>query len=71
MFNYLKIFFFIIIAIVCGLGFYFRNEHPHFIWQRLPVFESVFGFLGCIVFVFVAKILGKILLQKEEDYYDD
>lgn len=32
-------------------------------------FPAVFGFLGCVAMVFVAKFLGSILKRKD-DYYD-
>ena len=67
----LKIAFFLSIILSCLLGFVFPNENPHFFWQKLPVFEALFGFIGCIVVVFVAKFLGRFLLQKKEDYYND
>ena len=67
----LKWLFILSIAVSCVLGFIFRNEHPHFIWQKIPVFEAVFGFVGCVVFVFLAKTIGKKWLQREEDYYDN
>ena len=71
MVKYIKLSFFVIIIIVCGLGFIFYNKHPHFIWQKVPVFEAIFGFLGCLLFILIAKTLGKLFLQKKEDYYDD
>jgi len=71
MLKFLKVLFFLSIIISCILGFYFRNEHPHFIWQKIPVFDAIFGFVGCAVVIVIAKTLGHIWLQKEEDYYDD
>lgn len=67
----MKPLFFISIIMSCILGFYFQHPHPHFIWQKIPVFDAVFGFIGCVVIIVVSKALGKIWLQKEEDYYDD
>ena len=66
----LKWIFYIAIVVSCVLGFYFRAEHPHFIWQKIPVYDALFGFIGCLVLIVVAKTLGHYLLQKEEDYYD-
>jgi hypothetical protein len=39
-------------------------------WNRLPVFFSLFGFFGCILLIGLSWILGKILLRKNERYYD-
>lgn len=62
--------FYIAIVVICILGFYFRVEHPHFIWQKIPVYDALFGFIGCLVLIVVAKTSAHYLLQKEEDYYD-
>ena len=58
------------IAAVCFLGFIFPYPHPHFWWQKIPVFDAVFGFIGCIVIILFAKNLGHFWLTKDEDYYD-
>ena len=39
-------------------------------WNVLPIFYSVFGFVGCFMLVFVAKMLGKLFVQQDESYYD-
>jgi len=39
-------------------------------WNRIPGFFAIFGFVGCIVIIFFAKLLGKLFLRKEDDYYD-
>ena len=47
----LKTILYISIAATCILGFLFPNEHPHFWWQKIPVFDAVFGFVGCVVII--------------------
>ena len=66
----LKYILYISIVVSCILGFMFPNKHPHFWWQEIPVFDAVFGFIGCIVIVLVSKWLGHGWLMKKEDYYD-
>jgi hypothetical protein len=51
------------------LGVFFRPHHPHFWWEKIPVFDAVFGFLGCILIILGSKALGHHWLQKGEDYY--
>ena len=53
------------------MGLFFRPEHPHFWWERIPIFDAIFGFLGCIVIVLGSKALGHHWIQKDEDYYHD
>ncbi|MCX5916122.1 MAG: hypothetical protein NTX30_05460 [Deltaproteobacteria bacterium] len=65
-----KIIFISGIVLSCILGFLFPNPHPHFWWQYVPVYDAVFGFLGCLLIILLAKTLGHFWLQKKEDYYD-
>ena len=59
------------ILIVCLLGFLVHPGHePHYFWEKIPVFEAIFGFIGCVALIIVAKILGRYLLEKQENYYD-
>ena len=53
------------------IGLFFRSEHPHFWWEKIPIFDAIFGFLGCIVIVLGSKALGHHGIQKDEDYYHD
>ncbi|MDI6788358.1 MAG: hypothetical protein QME51_08300 [Planctomycetota bacterium] len=36
-------------------------------WHKLPGFEIIYGFIGCIVIIIVAKLLARLVLQKRED----
>ncbi|MBN2231495.1 MAG: hypothetical protein JW781_01560 [Deltaproteobacteria bacterium] len=58
------------IAVTAVLGFIFPNHHPHFWWQKLPIFDVFFGFFGCILIIVSAKWLGHHWLMKDRDYYD-
>ena len=66
----LKYIFFISCGVSILLGLFFRSEHPHFWWEKIPAFDAIFGFLGCIVIVLGSKALGHHGIQKDEDYYD-
>ncbi len=41
-----------------------------FAWLRLAGFFALFGFIGSIAIVAVAKLIGHYWLQRKEDYYD-
>ncbi|HID19560.1 MAG TPA: hypothetical protein EYP28_01260 [Methanophagales archaeon] len=47
----------------------FIPSHAAFVWQKIPVFSAMYGFIGCILIIVVSKALGHHWLQKEEDYY--
>jgi hypothetical protein len=67
----LKYVFLIGIGLSILLGLFFRPEHPHFWWEKIPFFDAIFGFFGCIVIVLGSKALGHHGIQKDEDYYND
>lgn len=43
--------------------------HAAFLWQEIPVFSALYGFIGCILIIVVSKALGHYWLQKDEGYY--
>lgn len=45
--------------------------HRHIIhpWERLVGFYAVYGFVGCVTLVLVAKWM-RTFLMRDEDYYD-
>lgn len=45
------------------------SVHEHW-WSKIPGFYIFFGFIGCVLLIFFAKALGKLFIQKDEDYYD-
>lgn len=48
----------------------FISKHPHFIWEKIPGFSAVYGFIACALIIIVSKALGKWGLMKPENYYD-
>ncbi len=49
---------------------FFIEKHPYFSFAALPAFYAVYGFISCALIIAVSKILGKVWLQKGEDYYE-
>ena len=47
----------------------FIPKHGHFAWEEMYGFFAVYGFIGCVALIFVAKGLRRIVKRKE-DYYD-
>ena len=66
----LRLILIICIGLLSILGFVFPNPHPHFWWQKIPVFDVAFGFFGCVFIVLVSKWIGHRWLMKDEEYYD-
>ncbi|MDJ0781849.1 MAG: hypothetical protein QNJ22_07740 [Desulfosarcinaceae bacterium] len=44
-------------------------KHGHFPWEAAYGFYAVYGFMGCVALIFIAKGL-RWLVQRGEDYYD-
>ncbi len=63
----LKYFYFSLAALL-AIDF-FIAKHGHFPWERAPGFYAVYGFIGCVSLIFIAKGL-RLLVKREEDYYD-
>lgn len=47
-----------------------QEGHAEFWWSHLYGFFSLFGFIGCLATILVAKILGEAWLDRSENYYD-
>ena len=47
--------------------------HPSYGYRFLtiPGFYILLSFAGCLVLIFFAKVLGKLFIQRKEDYYDE
>ena len=50
--------------------FIIPKHHAIFPWDEIPGFSAVYGFISCVVIIVVSKFIGKVWLQKSEDYYD-
>ncbi|MEV4477665.1 hypothetical protein [Nonomuraea sp. NPDC049504] len=60
------------LAVLCALLFaadLFYVKHPHFAVEGWFGFYAVYGFVGAVALVIVAKALRR-LLRRDEDYYE-
>ena len=48
---------------------FFVHRHSVYPWEGLPGFYAIYGFVACVILVFIAKAMRKVLMRKE-DYYD-
>ncbi len=60
--------FYVICAVLVVLGFVLHQEHHH-PWEDLPAFYPLYGFVGIVVLVIIAKLLRRVAMRPE-DYYD-
>lgn len=47
----------------------FIHKHADFPWEAAPNFFAVYGFVSCVLLIFIAKVL-RLFIKKDEDYYD-
>lgn len=55
----------IVLPLVFGAG------HPHFAFETIPAWGSLYGLFSCIAIIVVSKLLGKAWLMRSEDHYDE
>jgi hypothetical protein len=67
----IKRLFYAILALLVIGDFFIPRAHPHFIWDQIPTFSSLYGFLSCVVIIIVSKFIGHSGgLMVREDYYE-
>jgi len=63
----LKVFY--VICVLLVVADFMVHRHIYHDWENMPAFYAVYGFVGCVILVLIAKAMRKVLM-KEEDYYD-
>lgn len=53
------------------LEFTFLADYDSHWWNSVPAFYAIWGFLSCIVIIYVSKWLGKLFIFRKENYYDN
>ncbi len=48
----------------------FSGGHPHFSFESIPAWGSLYGLASCVAIIVVSKLIGKVWLMRREDYYD-
>jgi hypothetical protein len=48
----------------------FDIHPPHFWFEWIPAWGSLYGLVSCVAIIAVSKFLGKVWLMRGEDYYD-
>jgi len=51
------------------LWLYTHTFHYHFSFQNIPQFFALFGVIGCMGLILIAKGMGYFIVT-DEDYYD-
>jgi hypothetical protein len=63
--------FHLVLVLVVIADFLVDREHAEYVWDRVPGWSAIYGFVSCVLLIFVAKFLGhQGGLMRREDYYD-
>lgn len=52
------------------LEFVFLADYDSHWWNAIPGFYIIWGFLCCVVVIYVSRVLGKLFIFRNEEYYD-
>ena len=61
----------VLALLVIGDALFIDKEHAHTTPEHWIGFWSAFGFLSCLVIIFVSKWYGHLGIMQDEDYYGD
>ena len=61
--------FYVICALLVVVDFVV-HRHIYHDWENIPAFYAIYGFVGCVVLVVIAKKM-RTFLMRGEDYYDE
>ena len=60
------------LVLVFVSDFFVHREHAMYIWDKIPGWGAVYGFVSCVVIILVSKFLGhQGGIMQGEDYYND
>jgi len=61
----------LLVMLVLGDYFFVDKEHAHTRAEHIFGFWSAFGFVACVLIIFISKWFGHRGIMKREDYYGD
>jgi hypothetical protein len=60
------------LVVVVVADFLVNREHALYVWDKIPGWSALYGFISCAVIILVSKFIGhQGRIMKKEDYYDD
>jgi hypothetical protein len=61
----------ILVSIIVEFTMHHDPAHGNHWWSSIPIFWILFGFIGCLALILLAKILLAPIVYKKEDYYNE
>ena len=62
---------YVLLVAVFISDFLVHRDHAIYIWDKIPGWGALYGFVSCIVIIKFSKFIGHHGIMKHEDYYDD
>lgn len=63
---------YVALALVFVSDFLVHRDHAMYIWDKIPGWGALYGFVSCVVIILVSKFIGhQCGIMQGEDYYDD
>ena len=59
-----------VLASLVVIDVFVDKAHAHTWPEKFPGFWSVFGFISCVLIIFLSKWYGHLGFMAREDYYD-
>ena len=53
------------------MDFFIPRHEIHFFGDAIPGFWSVFGFIACILIILISKLIGRLGIMQDENYYNE
>jgi len=47
---------------------FFIHKHAEFPWEGVPDFFAAYGFISCVLLIFIARLF-RIFIKRKENYY--
>ena len=63
-----------LLAVICGILFildFVLDRHSSHAWDTMPGFYALYGFIGCVLLVIIAKWLRLFLMRPPSYYHKD
>ena len=58
------------LCVILVLADFVIHRHIGLVWENIPAFYAIYGFVACVALVVAAKLIRKVVMRKE-DYYND
>ncbi|MDK2822322.1 MAG: hypothetical protein PWQ67_2258 [Clostridia bacterium] len=59
----------IITVVFILLDLFFVHHHVKYWWHGFIGFDTIYGFIGCVAIIVISKKLGKLFIQRDEEFY--